>query len=301
MNTVLYIIMAMAITNFTLFSRSYKFNNLKIMREISMKRKNINIDINSNKNVYYPKNKNQVKYINYLNDDNIKIVMATGAAGTGKTLFACLKAISLLKNNEINKVIITRPAISVDEEHGFLPGNINKKMEPWMKPILDIFDEFYSKSEVNNMLKNEIIEISPLAYMRGRTFKNTLIICDEMQNSSPNQMLMLTTRLGINSKMIITGDLDQSDKDENNGLKDLYDKVKFYGRSNMIKYIEFTGADVERSEIVKEILQIYGNDINSTKQNIDINNFDDDISIKKNDSKIIIEYLKNFNAKSNID
>lgn len=266
-------------------------NNFRSTREISMKRKNVDSNKNIYNSVYYPKNKNQVKYVNYLNDDDVKIVMAIGSAGTGKTLFACLKAISLLKNNEINKVVITRPAISVEEEHGFLPGNINKKMEPWMKPILDIFDEFYPKSEVNQMLKNEIIEISPLAYMRGRTFKNTLILCDEMQNSSPNQMLMLTTRLGINSKMIITGDLQQSDKIENNGLEDLFTKVKMYNKTNMIKYIQFDNGDVERSEIVKEILKIYNDDKYGLDVDVDVSNY--------NDSKMIIEYLKNFNAKSN--
>lgn len=234
-----------------------KFNYF-ILREINMKKSNSNINVINS--IYKPKNDNQNKYVNYLNDRYIKIVIAIGSAGTGKTLFACLKAISMLRNNDIEKIIITRPAVSVEEEHGFLPGNINKKMDPWMRPILDIFNEFYSKNEIEIMLKNGIIEISPLAYMRGRTFKNTFIIGDEMQNSSPNQMMMLTTRLGINSKMVLTGDLKQSDKILNNGLKDLLIKVKNYNKSDLVKYIEFNDEDIERSDIVKEIINIYNYD-----------------------------------------
>lgn len=283
MFTFIYVIMNMISL---LTSRAFVFPNKNyncknyFMREISMRKLNriekmerMEREQNMYSNVYYPKNKNQVKYVNYLNCDDVQLVIALGAAGTGKTLFACLKSISLLKNNEINKIVITRPAISVEEEHGFLPGNIDKKMEPWMKPIFDIFDEFYSKSEINDMVKNKIIEISPLAYMRGRTFKNTFIICDEMQNSSPNQMLMLTTRLGTKSKMVITGDLNQSDKSEHNGLKDLYERVKLYHKGNMIKYIEFGVEDVERSEIVKEILDIYNRDKYSAQNITDYSDY----------------------------
>jgi phosphate starvation-inducible PhoH-like protein len=231
-----------------------------------------------------------------------------------------VKAISLLKSDAINKIIITRPAVSVEEDHGFLPGNINKKMDPWMRPILDIFEEFYSKSEIDLLLKNGNIEISPLAYMRGRTFKNTFIIGDEMQNSSPNQMIMLTTRLGINSKMVLTGDLNQSDKLENNGLKDLLNKVKIYYKSSMVKFIEFKDDDIERSEIVKEIINIYN--YNNNNRNYDVDSYDLNINNNSNNNtnittdKIIkvtnitsivndttnynerlIQFMKNFNAK----
>lgn len=280
-------------------TKSFSFlskHNYRCLRELSMKKHNKN----TLGNVYYPKNKNQVKYVNFLNDDKIKIVLAIGSAGTGKTLFACLKAISLLKSNEVNKIIVTRPAVTVEEEHGFLPGNINKKMEPWIRPILDIFDEFYSKSEIENMFKNGVIEISPLAYMRGRTFKNTIIIGDEMQNSSPNQMMMLTTRLGINSKMIITGDLKQSDKAENNGLKDILEKVKTYKKSDMIKHIEFNDSDIERSEIVKEVINIYNYEKTNDTINVALIPFK---TLDENDlknivnEKLIVQYLKNFNAK----
>lgn len=309
-------------------TRSFIFlkNKNYHMREIKMRKNNIyNSDkFNFNCN-YNPKNINQYKYVDYLNNNNIKVVMAIGSAGTGKTLFACLKAISLLKSDKIHKIIITRPAVSVEEEHGFLPGNINKKMDPWMRPILDIFEEFYSKSEIELFIKNGHIEISPLAYMRGRTFKNTFIIGDEMQNSSPNQMIMLTTRLGINSKLVLTGDLNQSDKLKNNGLKDLLDRVKIYNKSSMVRFIEFQDNDIERSEIVKEIINIYNyneddniyhvksndynngtnkivkdenNNYNNTNKIIKITNVTSIVNDTTNNyNERLIQFMKNFNAK----
>jgi phosphate starvation-inducible PhoH-like protein len=177
--------------------------------------------------IYNARTKNQEKYIDYLNDDDNKLIIAVGPAGTGKTLFACLKAISQLRNGEINKLVITRPVVTVEEDIGFLPGNIVKKMDPWTRPIFDLFLEFFSKTELDNYINANIIEISPLAFMRGRTFKNSFIIADEMQNSSPNQMKMLTTRIGINSKMVITGDLKQTDILKENGLNDLVNKINY--------------------------------------------------------------------------
>ena len=222
-------------------------------------------------NFYIPKTKNQEKYIDYLNDNEKKLIIAVGPAGTGKTLFACLKAISQLKNGEINKLIITRPVVTVEEDIGFLPGNIVKKMDPWTRPIFDLFLEFFSKAELDNFIYNNKIEISPLAYMRGRTFKNSFIIADEMQNSSPNQMKMLTTRIGINSKMVITGDLNQSDIKTENGLYDLINKIKIYidvvDESNeLIKIIDFEKQDIERSEIVKKIIDIYDLEVKVPKE-----------------------------------
>jgi phosphate starvation-inducible PhoH-like protein len=213
---------------------------------------------------YKPKNENQEKYMNDLNNDNVKILVSVGPAGTGKTMFACIKAINLLKSGSLNKIVITRPIVAVEEEElGFLPGNLVKKMDPWTRPIMDIFMEYYSKSEIDNMIYSNIIEISPLAYMRGRTFKNAFIIADEMQNSTPNQMLMLTTRIGKNSKLVITGDLKQADKTQNNnGLHDLINKINKYqiyhkNETESIKMIEFTKTDIERSEIVEKVIDIY--------------------------------------------
>ena len=232
--------------------------------------------------IYNPKSTNQDKYVEYLNDDKIDMIIAVGPAGTGKTLFACLKAISQLKNGEIKKLVVTRPVVTVEEDIGFLPGNIVKKMDPWTRPMFDLFLEFFSKTELDNFVYNNIIEISPLAFMRGRTFKNSIIIADEMQNSSPNQMKMLTTRIGVNSKMIITGDLNQTDIPINNGLEDLIVKINRYNDktnnslNNSIKIVTFEKQDIERSEIVKNMINIYecddkniptNNIIHKTKKN----------------------------------
>ena len=238
---------------------------------------------NSNSNSYVPKNVNQEKYVNYLNNNSVDIVIAVGPAGTGKTMFACIKAIELLKSKKLNKIVLTRPIITVEEEElGFLPGNLVKKMDPWTRPIIDIFMEYYSKMEIENMISSNIIEISPLAYMRGRTFKNSFIIADEMQNSTPNQMLMLTTRLGINSKLVITGDLKQTDRlIENNGLYDLIKKKSLFDRLNPIKnitgnndieIIEFNKEDIERSKIVEKIINIYQFDEQLKNKNFTGNN-----------------------------
>jgi len=237
---------------------------------LSFKTKNIfklNMKKIKNKSIEYlytPKNSNQLKYVDILNDDDTDIVVSIGPAGTGKTMFACLKAIDLLKGGKLNKIILTRPIVSVEEELGFLPGNINKKMDPWTRPIFDMFLEHFSKIELDNMINSNVIEIAPLAYMRGRTFKNAFIIADEMQNSSPNQMMMLTTRIGKNSKLVITGDLKQSDKSLNNGLFDFVEKTKnFYNfnldnqTSNKIQFIEFNKEDIERSRIVEKVIDIY--------------------------------------------
>ena len=223
--------------------------------------------------IYSPKSTNQDKYVEYLNDDKIDMIIAVGPAGTGKTLFACLKAISQLKNGEIKKLVVTRPLVTVEEDIGFLPGNIVKKMDPWTRPIFDLFLEFFSKTELDNFIYNNIIEISPLAFMRGRTFKNSFIIADEMQNSSPNQMKMLTTRIGVNSKMVITGDLNQTDILVSNGLHDLIERVNKYNTKTnnslyAIKIVKFEKHDIERSEIVKSIIDIYDCDDKNIPTNI---------------------------------
>lgn len=212
-----------------------------------------------------PKNINQQKYFDYLNDKTNIIVLGVGSAGTGKTLFACHQAIRELKSGAVNKVILTRPMVAVDDEQmGFLPGDINAKMAPWVRPFMDIFADYYSQKEIDKLVADKVVEISPLAFMRGRTFKHSFIIADEMQNSSPSQMLMLITRIGDNSRMVITGDLQQSDKTVvglQNGLQDFLNKIikneNTANTANGIKYIKFSVDDIERSNIVETILRIY--------------------------------------------
>jgi phosphate starvation-inducible protein PhoH and related proteins len=208
-----------------------------------------------------PKNASQAKYMYALNNINNKIIIATGPAGTGKTLFATEFGLKQFLFTKYEKIIFTRPAVSVDEDLGYLPGTLEEKMAPWIRPIYDILYKFFSVAEVTYMIHEKKIEIAPLAYMRGRTFKNTWIIADEMQNSTKNQMKMLLTRLGENSRMVITGDLDQHDRTgEINGLQDFLEKFRGC-RSNSISSIEFEVGDIEREQVVKEILDIYGGGI----------------------------------------
>lgn len=208
--------------------------------------------------LYLPKNENQKKYVDYLNDYKRNIILGVGPAGTGKTLFACSHAITELKAGNIDKIVLTRPVVPVEEDIGYLPGNLVSKMDPWTRPIMDIFQEYYSKMEIDTMVKSNIIEISPLAYMRGRTFKRCIIIADEMQNCSPNQMFMIATRIGEHSKMIITGDLNQSDRGKENGLYDFLSKIKNSKKIlENIALVEFENGDIERSEIVRTIMELY--------------------------------------------
>jgi phosphate starvation-inducible PhoH-like protein len=206
----------------------------------------------------YPKNLSQETYILKLTDTQKMIIFAIGPAGTGKTMLAVQHAINQLKNGEVEKIVITRPAVSVDEQHGFLPGDLNQKMEPWTKPIMDVFADNYNAREIKRMLEEGVIEISPLAYMRGRTFKNSVIIADEMQNATPSQMKMLLTRLGQGSKMVVTGDLQQADRPSTNGLLEFLNLYNDFKGHRYVDVCHFTVGDIERHEAVKEILAIYG-------------------------------------------
>ena len=159
-----------------------------------------------------PRNFHQDDLLGYLEDHNINIVFAIGPAGTGKTIISTLAGIRELKGGDIDKFVVTRPAVSVDEQHGFLPGTLQEKMAPWTRPIFDVFEEYYTPDQIEYMINDNKVEIAPLAYMRGRTFKNSFIIADEMQNATDSQMKMLLTRIGDNSKIVVTGDLAQHDR-----------------------------------------------------------------------------------------
>lgn len=203
-----------------------------------------------------PKSLAQEKYIDALENENIDIVFATGPAGTGKTMLAALAGIKMLQEGSVEKIVITRPAISVDEQHGFLPGTLIDKMQPWVLPILDYFYQYYNKKQVLSMIEDDMIEIAPLAYMRGRTFQNCWILADECQNSTPNQMKMLLTRIGTGSKIIVTGDMAQHDRGyEENGLKDILHRVS---TSSRISVCKFDDRDIERHPVIETILKFYG-------------------------------------------
>ena len=240
-------------------ARAYKVHgNYKDQRD---SRENI-VDINSfrkpvkQKVLLLPKNIAQEQYIDALEDPNINIVFAIGYAGTGKTYLATLYALQCLKNGTVDKVIVTRPNIAVDDKDiGFLPVDIMKKMSPWTKPVLDVFEEYYSQRELIAMIEENIIELVPLTYVRGRTFKNAIIILDEAQNTTKNSMLSFLTRIGDNSKMIITGDTKQTDRGLNNGLSDFLER--FEG-NNHIALCQFGRNAIERHPIIGDILKLYG-------------------------------------------
>ena len=204
------------------------------------------------------RNANQKLYLQKLYAEHTSIVLAIGPAGTGKTMLAVQYGIKLFQEGKVDKIVVTRPAVSVDEDLGFLPGDLNEKMAPWTRPIFDVLGEYYQKKEIANMLEEGTIEISPLAYMRGRTFKNAYIVADEMQNATQNQMKMLLTRLGEGSKMVVTGDLAQADRVSDNGLIDFCNLLEQKEYLEHIDIIRFDAKDIERHNAVKEVLAVYG-------------------------------------------
>ena len=201
-----------------------------------------------------PRTLTQRRYLDLLTS-HVPVVVGTGPAGTGKTLLACHAASRALAARQVDRLILTRPAVSVDEQHGHLPGNLEQKMAPWTRPMFDALYRWYTPKKVRDMMYDQQIEICPLAYMRGRTFDRAWIIGDEMQNSTPSQMKMFLTRIGEGSKMAVIGDPDQHDRGfEENGLFDLVNKLNY---SENIRHVLFTEGDVVRSEVIKEILRMY--------------------------------------------
>lgn len=205
------------------------------------------------------RNRNQEAYLDMLQDDSTSIVFAVGPAGTGKTMMAVTHGIKLLQEGVIEKIVITRPAVSVDEDLGFLPGTLNEKMQPWCRPIFDVFHEYYDQKTIEEYLYEGIIEIAPLSFMRGRSFKHAYIIADEAQLATTNQIKMLLTRIGEGCKMVVTGDLAQSDRGNDNGLRDFLHRVEGYNCQH-IDIAYFDHKDIERHRAVKEVLSIYGDE-----------------------------------------
>jgi phosphate starvation-inducible PhoH-like protein len=205
-----------------------------------------------------PKSRNQENLILNLLNSEQSIVVAVGPAGTGKTYLAMLAAVKAFRTGECKRIILTRPAIGVeDEQHGFLPGNLVAKMEPWTRPLLDVLREYYRPSEIAAMIDEGTIEISPLAYMRGRTFKHAWIIADEMQNATPSQMKMLLSRIGTESRIVVTGDIEQADRARGeNGLLDLCSRLEHYPVNGMA-VCRLTGRDIQRHPIIGSVLALY--------------------------------------------
>ena len=227
------------------------YNNVVEIKQFQKQQKQVNI---------LPRNKNQETYVLKLLDQQKDIVFGIGPAGTGKTLLAVQVAVKLFKEGKLDKIIVTRPAVSVDEDLGFLPGTLEQKMAPWTRPIFDVLREYFNAKEIEGMINEGIIEIAPLAYMRGRTFKNSFILADEMQNATASQMKMLLTRLGDNSKMAVTGDLAQADRMRDNGLINFVDLLNSAGNATHLDIVRFGQRDIERHNAVKEVLQVYGDE-----------------------------------------
>lgn len=206
-------------------------------------------------------------YIKELLHGGATFVIAAGPAGTGKTFLAVLYAIQELRAGNIKKVVISRPNVGAGDDLGFLPGDIDSKMLPWIQPIIDVFHEYYSPYQVDRMIKDKVIEVAPLVYIRGRTFKKSLVILDEAQNTTPDQMLAFLTRVGEGSRYIITGDTNQHDqKAGRSGLADLLAKfdMRFEDSDDdeavagsHFSVFKFGLRDVVRHPAVVEVLELY--------------------------------------------
>jgi phosphate starvation-inducible PhoH-like protein len=205
-----------------------------------------------------PRTRNQERLVLALQDESQSIVVTAGPAGTGKTYLAVLAAVKAFRAGQVDRIVLTRPAVEVaGEKHGFLPGDLNQKMDPWVRPVTDILREYYRPQDIVAMIQEQKIEIAPLSFMRGRTFRSSFIIADEMQNATPSQCKMLMTRIGEGSKIVITGDTDQADRRiADNGLADILTRLKKGGVQG-ISLCEFESKDIQRHPIIGSVLRLY--------------------------------------------
>ena len=210
--------------------------------------------ISAGKKIIKPRSKKQVDYFNIVKKK--QMVFCCGPAGTGKTYLAVAFAVSMLKSGQVDKIILSRPAVEAGERLGFLPGDLKEKIDPYLRPIYDALNDMLSFSEVLKKIESGCIEIAPLAFMRGRTLSNAFIILDESQNTTPIQMKMFLTRLGENSKMIINGDLSQVDLPS--GTKSgLRESINILKDVKEIGFVEFMENDVVRNTLVSKIVSKY--------------------------------------------
>ena len=211
--------------------------------------------LHTHKGTICAKTKGQKAYFKAINENDI--VFAIGPAGTGKTYQAVASAIDSLKNKNVDRIVITRPAVEAGERLGFLPGDLKHKVDPYLTPLFDALSDMIPRDKLKSYLDTSVIEVAPLAYMRGRTLHNSFIILDEAQNATKTQMKMFLTRLGVTSKSIITGDITQIDlpPKEKSGLVDAIDVLK---KIKGIAFVSFDENDVVRHKLIKDIIRAYG-------------------------------------------
>ena len=215
---------------------------------------NEKITLKTPKTLVSPKGKNQQKYLEVIS--NKELVFGIGPAGTGKTYLAVAAAVNELITGKVEKVVVTRPAVEAGEKLGFLPGDLSQKVDPYLRPLYDALFQTLGFKETNKLIENNVIEIAPLAFMRGRTLNKSFIILDEGQNTTPEQMKMFLTRFGYGSKVIVTGDLTQIDlpKDITSGLIHALDILR---ELEDVGLVRFSSKDVARHSLVQKIVEAY--------------------------------------------
>lgn len=230
--------------------RSFKKNPEIDIESIYLDR----IEVSSKRQFITPKTAGQKRYVDAIRQHDI--VFGVGPAGTGKTYLAMAMAVNALKKQEVSRIILTRPAIEAGENLGYLPGDLYQKVTPYLRPLYDALYDMMETNEIQNSIERGVIEVAPLAYMRGRTLNDSFIILDEAQNSTTEQMKMFLTRLGFNSKTVITGDNTQSDlpHGRESGLSHVR---KILSHIKGISFVYFTGEDVVRHSLVQEIIKAY--------------------------------------------
>ena len=225
-----------------------------IIKNMNKNNHSSEISIKTPKKNIWPHTNGQTKLIKEIL--NKEILFVIGPAGTGKTFIAVSHAVSMLTSGFVDKIVISRPAVEAGEKLGFLPGDLKEKVDPYLRPIYDSFDENLSKDKVIKLIENQKIEIAPIAYLRGRTLNNSYIILDEAQNTSPIQMKMFLTRLGENSRMVVTGDITQIDLHPKN-KSGLIDAVSNLKKIKDISFVYLTEKDVVRHPLVQKIVKAY--------------------------------------------
>jgi len=212
------------------------------------------IEVSAKRQFVFPRSKGQKEYVDAIRQHDI--VFGIGPAGTGKTYLAMAMAVNALKKQLVSRIILARPAVEAGESLGFLPGDLYEKVTPYLRPLYDALYDMVETDKIRDYIERGIIEVVPLAYMRGRTLNNSFIILDEAQNSTPEQMKMFLTRLGFDSKTVITGDITQSDlpSHRESGLKQV---IKILKDVKGIKFAFLSGEDVVRHELVQEIIRAY--------------------------------------------